>query len=53
MDENPGWTVDVKSCSPDQRVELAKQLEGSKYVGLLLEVRQRLRKAGCSDQENC
>lgn len=55
MDGQSGWNIDVKSCSPEQLVELSRQLEGSEHKEQLLEVRRemvaRLRKAGSSNQE--
>lgn len=50
-----GWSVDVGTCSPEQLVELSRQLEGSEHIEQLLAVRRemiaRLRKAGSSNQE--
>jgi hypothetical protein len=50
-----GWSIDVETCSPEQLVELSRQLEGSEHTEQLLAVRRemiaRLRKAGSSNQE--
>jgi hypothetical protein len=55
MDQKLSVTVDVKTCSPQQLVELSRQLKGSRHTALLLEVRkemvERLRKAGASNQK--
>lgn len=55
MEEDAGWSVDVESCSPEQLVELAKQLKGSEHKTQLLAVQRemvsRLRKAGFNNQK--
>ena len=55
MEKDPGWSVDVESCSAEQLVELAKQLKGSEYKTQLLAVQRemiaRLRRAGHSNQK--
>lgn len=55
MGKDPGWSIDVESCSTEQLVELAKQLKGSEHRAQLLAIQRemvaRLRKAGFSDQK--
>lgn len=55
MDQKPGWNIDVKSCSPEQLVELLEQLEGSQHKAQVLEIQrelvERARKLGRTTQQ--
>jgi len=55
MSREEGWDVDIETCSPEQLVELAKQLAGSGHksqlAGIQREMVVRLRKTGVTNQQ--
>ena len=55
MTKPPSWTVDVKSLSLDQIVQLLKELRGSEHKELIqnlkLELIERARGEGATDEQ--
>ena len=55
MAEKPGLEIDVKSCSTQQLVELARQLRGSSHNTVLRDIQrelvERARTAGRTNQQ--